>query len=230
MQLPDIDILYEDNHLIIVNKPYGILTISDVTGDKSLLDIVKEYVKIKYNKPGAVFLGCVHRLDRPVSGVIVFARTSKALERMNELFRNRETKKFYLAIVKNAPPEEKGTLVHYLVKNHEKNVTKAFKTEIPKSKRAELEYQLMGQSDHYYLLKIRLKTGRHHQIRSQLSAIGCPIKGDLKYGFGRTNPEANISLHSYLLEFVHPVKNIPVAVECYPKKGDVLWSHFKDCV
>lgn len=230
MQLPDIEILYEDNHLIIVNKPSGILTISDVTGDKSLLDIVKEYVKIKYHKPGAVFLGCVHRLDRPVSGVIVFARTSKALERMNELFRNRETKKFYLAIVKNPPPEEKGTLVHYLVKNHEKNVTKAFKTEIPKSKRAELEYQLMGQSDNYYLLKIRLKTGRHHQIRSQLSAIGCPIKGDLKYGFGRTNPEANISLHSYQLEFMHPVKNIPVAVQCFPKKGDTLWSHFKDCV
>lgn len=198
-------VLYEDNHIIIINKSSSEIVQGDKTGDTPLSEKVKAYLKEKYNKPGDVFLGVTHRLDRPVSGIVIFARTSKALKRMNELFKNQEVKKIYWAIVKNPPQEPSGRLVHYMVRNQKQNKSYAHDKTVPNSKEAVLTYQLIGKSDRYYLLEINLETGRHHQIRAQLSKIGCPIKGDLKYGFDRSNPNAGISLHARYVEFIHPV-------------------------
>lgn len=201
-----LNVLYEDNHLLIVNKPCGVLVQGDETGDKPLVEIGKDYIKEKYQKPGEVFLGVVHRLDRPVSGVVVFARTSKALERMNELFRNKETKKTYLAIVSSRPPKNEDTLIHWLEKDEKKNKTTAYIRESPKGQRSELSYKLVGQAAGKFLLQVNPITGRPHQIRVQLASIGCIILGDLKYGAAASLPDASIALHARQLEFVHPVK------------------------
>jgi 23S rRNA pseudouridine1911/1915/1917 synthase len=203
---------YEDNHLIIVNKPSGLLVQGDHTGDKTLTEYVKEYIKEKYDKPGDVFLGVVHRIDRPVSGLVIFARTSKALERMNELFRDHKIFKTYWAIVKRRPREESGRLVHWLTKNPDKNVSKASDVENSKGLRSELDYKVLGVLNEHYLLQINPKTGRPHQIRVQLSTIGSPIRGDLKYGYTRPNEDKSICLHARKLHFIHPVKKEPITL------------------
>ena len=200
-----IAVIYEDNHLLVVNKEPGVLVQGDQTGDKPLLDFGKEYIKQKYEKPGAVFLGTVHRLDRPVSGLVVFARTSKALERMNALFRTKDIYKTYWALVKNRPPKESDKLVHWLIKDSAKNKTKAHMSEVPGAKRAELSYRLMGHMNDHYLMEVMPITGRSHQIRVQLATIGCPIRGDIKYGFPKPNSDASIHLHARQLDFTHPV-------------------------
>ncbi|MCG3167234.1 MAG: putative RNA pseudouridine synthase [Bacteroidia bacterium] len=223
--LEGVDVLYEDNHIIAVNKKPSQIVQGDKTGDKPLSDFVKDYIKEKYNKPGEVFIGVPHRLDRPVSGVVLFARTSKALARLNEMLRDKTIKKTYWAVVKNRPQKESATLVHYLKKNEEKNVSKAYDKEVNGSLRAELDYKILASSDQYHLLEINLKTGRHHQIRAQLAAIGCPIKGDLKYGFPRSNENASIHLHSRKTEFIHPVSKNQVTIIAPPPK-DVLWDWF----
>ncbi|RTY67719.1 RluA family pseudouridine synthase [Flavobacterium sp. GSP27] len=219
----NLQILHEDNHLIVINKRVGDIVQGDKTGDKPLSDVVKEYIKDKYNKPGEVFLGVVHRLDRPTTGIVVFARTSKALTRMNELFSTRETQKTYWAIVKNKPAKPTDTLVHYLKRNEKNNSSKAHEKEVPESKLASLEYTIIKELNNYYALEINLHTGRHHQIRAQLSAIGLPIKGDLKYGFDRSNPDGGIHLHARKLMFIHPVtkENIKIIA---PAPNDVIWN------
>ncbi|MFM2230609.1 MAG: hypothetical protein RL607_1867 [Bacteroidota bacterium] len=228
LSTPDnLDVLYEDNHLIVVNKRVGDIVQGDKTGDTPLSDIVKAYLKKKYEKPGEVFLGVVHRLDRPTTGLVVFARTSKALERMNALFSNRETQKTYWAVVKNVPPQSEDTLVHFLKRNPKNNTSKAYTKEIPDSKRASLHYKLIKKMDRYYALEIELHTGRHHQIRAQLAAIGCPIKGDLKYGFDRSNPDGGIHLHARSLAFVHPVTKIPIRISA-PVPQDILWQSIEN--
>lgn len=219
----NLQVLHEDNHIIVVNKRAGDIVQGDKTGDKPLSDVVKEYIKEKYNKPGAVFLGVVHRLDRPTTGIVVFARTSKALSRLNDLFKNRETKKTYWAAVKSKPPKEHDTLVHYLVRNPKNNTSKAHIKEVNNSKKASLDYTIIKALNNYYILEINLHTGRHHQIRSQLSAIGCPIKGDLKYGFNRSNPDAGIHLHARKLSFTHPVSKEPLNITA-PTPNDSVWS------
>ncbi len=201
----NLQILHEDNHIIVINKRVGDIVQGDKTGDIPLSEIVKQYIKEKYNKPGDVFLGVVHRLDRPTTGIVVFAKTSKALSRLNETFKNRETQKTYWAVVKNCPPKEKDTLVHFLKRNTKNNTSKAHLKEVPDSKKASLSYQIIKKLDNYYALEIDLHTGRHHQIRAQLQAIGCPIKGDLKYGFDRSNPDGGIHLHAKKLIITHPV-------------------------
>lgn len=206
-------VLYEDNHLLVVNKPAGSLVQGDRTGDKPLVDIYKEYIKEKYDKPSAVFLGVVHRLDRPVAGVLAFARTSKALDRMNKLFRTRDVHKTYWAIVTNKPPASEGTLVHWLKKDSTKNITTAYTKEVVDSKRAELKYRLIGNRDQHYLLKVEPLTGRPHQIRVQLAKMGCSIKGDVKYGAGTPNTDADICLFARQLAFIHPVKKEPLVIE-----------------
>ena len=223
---PD-QILYEDNHLLAVNKRAGQLVQGDKSGDATLGDYLKEYLREKYAKPGQVFLGVVHRLDRPVSGVVIFARTSKALERMNELFRDKKVQKTYWAVVKNRPPQEAGSLIHYLVKDEAKNKSKAYDKEIKNSSRAWLDYRLAGTGDRYFLLEVRPQTGRHHQIRVQLAAMGCPIKGDVKYGFDRTNEDGSIHLHARNIEFVHPVKKEVVNITA-PVPDDPLWKFFEE--
>lgn len=223
-QLPNIEILYEDNHLIVVNKNSGDLVQGDKTGDKPLIDIVKDYIKIKYNKPGDVFLGSPHRIDRPTSGIVVFTKTSKALTRMNKMFHDKEVKKTYWAIVKNKPLKQEDRLVHYLKKNQQKNKSIAYSHEYKDAKRAELEFKVIHQFNNYYLLNINPLTGRHHQIRIQLSTIGCPIKGDLKYGFNRSNPDASISLHARKIEFIHPTKKEPIIIIAKPNPKDPLWA------
>lgn len=227
--IEDSDVLYEDNHLIIVNKKNGEIVQGDRTGDWPLSEKVRSYLTHKYNKPGNAYIGVCHRLDRPVSGAIVFTKTSKALRRMNEIFKNKEAHKVYWAIVKNLPPETEGNLVHYLVRKSEKNRSIAYPKEVPGSKRAELNYRVVSRSDQYYLLEVELLTGRHHQIRCQLAAIGCPIKGDLKYGFPRSNPGAGISLHARQLSFIHPVQKTPIEVVC-PVPDDPLWEVFQNKV
>lgn len=219
----NLQVLYEDNHIIAVNKRVGDIVQGDKTGDKPLSEIVKEYIKDKYNKPGEVFLGVVHRLDRPTTGIVVFARTSKALTRLNELFKNRETKKTYWAIVKQKPQEKSATLVHYLKRNEKSNTSKAHIKEVPESKPASLDYTIIKELNNYTALEINLHTGRHHQIRSQLSAIGSPIKGDLKYGSDRSNPDGGIHLHARKLIFIHPVskENIEITAEV---PSDVIWN------
>ena len=219
----NLQILHEDNHLIVVNKRVGDIVQGDKTGDKPLSEIVKEYIKEKYNKPGEVFLGVVHRLDRPTTGIIVFARTSKALSRMNELFSNRETQKTYWAIVKNKPTTSPSKLVHYLKRNEKNNTSKAHSKEVPDSKLASLEYQIIKELNNYTALEIQLHTGRHHQIRAQLSAIGSPIKGDLKYGFDRSNPDGGIHLHARKLSFTHPVSKEAIIILA-PTPDDVIWN------
>jgi 23S rRNA pseudouridine1911/1915/1917 synthase len=219
----NLQILYEDNHILIVNKRVGDIVQGDKTGDKPLSEVVKEYIKEKYNKPGAVFLGVVHRLDRPTTGIVVFARTSKALTRLNEMFSNRETEKTYWAIVKNRPPKNDAILVHYLKRNPENNTSRAYINEVPESKKASLAYNIIKTLDHYYALEIKLHTGRHHQIRAQLQAIGCPIKGDLKYGFDRSNKNGGIHLHARELNFIHPISKEPIKIIA-PTPDDIVWN------
>lgn len=216
-------VVYEDNHLIIVNKNCSEIVQGDKTGDKPLSETVKAYIKEKYNKPGNVFLGVVHRLDRPVSGLVIFARTSKALARLNEMFRNGDIHKTYWAIVKNEPPAPEGELVDWLTRNERQNKSYAYDREVPHSKKAVLDYKVLGHSDRYHLLAINLKTGRHHQIRCQLAKMGCPIKGDLKYGFPRSNPDGGISLLSRKVSFIHPVSKLKIEVEA-PLPADKLWQ------
>ncbi len=218
-------ILYEDNHLIAVNKLPSEIVQGDKTGDEPLSEWVKKYLKEKYNKPGNVFLGVIHRLDRPVSGVVVFAKTGKALSRMNALVKQRAMQKTYWAIVGNQPPEREGKLVHYLTRNTKKNKSFVSRTPSPESKEAVLGYRMLASGERYHLLEIDLHTGRHHQIRAQLSALGCPIKGDLKYGFPRSNPDASISLHARRITFVHPVKQEKLDITAEPP-DDNLWQYF----
>jgi len=220
-------VLYEDNHIIIVNKRSSDLVQGDGTGDEPLDDMVRAYIKEKYNKPGDVFLGVVHRLDRPVSGCVVYARTSKALSRLSELFRTREVKKCYWAIVTDRPPEEEGTLRSYLKKNEKQNKSYVYDKEVKGSKLADLSYRLLARSERYYLLEVDLYTGRHHQIRAQLAAAGCPVKGDLKYGAKRSNEGGGISLHSRRVSFVHPVKKEEISVVA-PLPDDRIWKLFKN--
>jgi len=218
-------VIYEDNHLLIVNKAPGILVQGDRTGDVTLLEVLKEYVKEKYNKPGEVFLGLVHRLDRPVSGLVVFARTSKALERMNEIFRKRLVQKTYWAVVRRKPPENAGKLVHWLVKNEQKNVVTAHEDEVPGSQRAELTYRVLGKINEHYLLEVSPLTGRPHQIRVQLASMGCPIRGDVKYGYDRAVPDKKIYLHARRLYFVHPIKKEPLLCRA-ALPPDPFWEEF----
>jgi 23S rRNA pseudouridine1911/1915/1917 synthase len=218
-------ILYEDNHLIIVNKLPSEIVQGDKTGDEPLSESLKKFLKEKYNKPGNVFVGVVHRLDRPVSGAVIFAKTSKALTRLNNMVKERSIKKTYWAIVKEPPPDESGTLKHFLVRNPKKNKSFAYKKTVDNSKEAVLDYKMIAASKDFFLLEVDLITGRHHQIRAQLSAIGCPIKGDLKYGFPRSNPDGSISLHARRIEFTHPVKKEPLIITT-PPPHDVLWDYF----
>jgi 23S rRNA pseudouridine1911/1915/1917 synthase len=220
----NLQVLHEDNHIIVVNKRVGDIVQGDKTGDKPLSEVVKEYIKDKYNKPGEVFLGVIHRLDRPTTGIVAFAKTSKALTRLNESFKNRETKKMYWAIVKNMPPNDKDVLVHFLKRNPKNNTSKAHTKEVPESKKASLDYTVFKKLDNYYALEINLHTGRHHQIRAQLNAMGCPIKGDLKYGFDRSNKDGGIHLHARTLEFIHPVtKEIIKLTASTP--NDPIWNN-----
>lgn len=220
-----IQILYEDNHLIAVNKTNHDLVQGDKTGDESLDQKLKKYLKEKYHKPGDVYLGMLHRLDRPVSGVVLFSRTSKAATRLSRMFKQNEIKKIYWAIVKNRPNPESGTLVHYLQRNANQNKSYAYNTEKNNTKKAELDYRLIDQSDNYYLLEIDLKTGRHHQIRAQLAAIDCPVKGDLKYGFPRSDKDGGISLHARMIEYMHPVKKENMVIKADPPDSP-LWNYF----
>ncbi|KIC03549.1 pseudouridine synthase [Flavobacterium sp. JRM] len=219
----NLQVLHEDNHIIVVNKRVGDIVQGDKTGDKPLSDVVKEYIKDKYNKPGDAFLGVIHRLDRPTTGIVVFARTSKALTRMNELFSNRETQKTYWAVVKNKPVETSAKLVHFLKRNEKNNTSKAHLKEVPDSKSASLDYTVFKELQNYVALEINLHTGRHHQIRAQLSAIGSPIKGDLKYGFDRSNPDGGIHLHARKLTFIHPVTKEPLTIIA-PTPDEVIWN------
>lgn len=220
-----VNVIYEDNHVIIVSKQSGEIVQGDKTGDKPLSETVKQYIKEAYAKPGDVFLGVVHRLDRPVFGLVLFARTSKALARMNTMFANGEVHKTYWAVVKDAPEQPEGTLTHWLVRNEKQNKSYAYDHEVPYSKKAVLDYRVIGRSDNYTLLEIDLKTGRHHQIRCQLAKIGCPIKGDLKYGAKRSNPDGSISLLSRTMQFIHPVSKKEIVVEA-PLPDDNLWKSF----
>lgn len=221
------NVLYEDNHIIAVNKGCSEIVQGDKTGDTPLSETVKTYIKEKYNKPGNVFLGVTHRLDRPVSGVVIFARTSKALSRLNDMFRNRKIEKKYWAIVENAPTEPIGRLEHYLVRNERQNKSYVYEKERPNSKKAMLSYELIGKSDRYYLLEVELETGRHHQIRTQLAHIGCPIKGDLKYGATRSNKGGGISLHALSAKFVHPVSKEEVKIIAPTPITDNIWNFFE---
>ncbi len=220
-------VIYEDNHIIIVSKESGEIVQGDKTGDTPLSETVKQYIKEAYAKPGNVFLGVVHRLDRPVSGLVLFARTSKALPRLNKMFAEGDIHKTYWAIVANTPPQPEGTLVHWLVRNEKQNKSYAYDHEVPNSKRAELDYKVIRKSDRYCLVEVVLKTGRHHQIRCQLAKMGCPIKGDLKYGAKRSNADGSICLHSRRMEFVHPISKKEIVVEA-PVPNDNLWKSFQN--
>ena len=219
-------VVYEDNNIIIVNKTASEIVQGDKTGDTPLSETVKQYLKEKYSKPGNVFIGVTHRLDRPVSGLVVFAKTGKALSRLNEMFKNSEVKKTYWAVVKNLPREEEGELVNYLVRNEKQNKSYAYDKEVPGSKKAILRYRIIGRSQNYYLLEVDLKTGRHHQIRCQLAKMGSPIKGDLKYGSPRSNPDGSICLHARSIRFVHPVSKELIEVEAPVPPGN-LWNGFE---
>ena len=220
------EILYEDNHLIIINKTCNEIVQSDKTGDTPLTETIKEYLKEKYAKPGNVFIGVIHRIDRPVTGIVVFAKTSKALSRMNDMFRVRNLKKSYWAIVKNTPPEPEMTLTHYLIRNEKQNKSYAYDEPVETSKKSVLSFKMIAQSDNYNLLEVDLQTGRHHQIRCQLAKIGCPIKGDIKYGFPRTNKDGGIGLHARSIEFIHPVSKLPVKITAHVP-DDTLWNEFE---
>ncbi len=206
-------VVYEDNHIIIVDKTCSEIVQGDKTGDTPLSEVVKQYIKEKYAKPGEVFLGVTHRLDRPVSGLVMFARTSKALSRLNRMFQDGEIHKTYRALVKNEPPKEEDDLVHWLVRNEKQNKSYAYDREVPNSKKALLHYRVIGHTENYFLIEVDLKTGRHHQIRCQLAKIGCPIKGDLKYGARRSNPDGGISLQAHAMNFIHPVSKKEISVE-----------------
>ena len=219
-------VVYEDNHIIVVNKTASEIVQGDKTGDTPLSETVKQYLKEKYQKPGNVFLGVPHRLDRPVSGLIIFAKTGKALTRLNEMFRTSEVKKTYWAVVKNPPKEPEGELIHFLVRNEKQNKSYAYDKEVPNSKKAILHYRLIGHSENYYLLEVDLKTGRHHQIRCQLAKMGCPIKGDLKYGSPRSNPDGSICLHARKVKFIHPVSKVQIELEAPLPEGN-LWKGFE---
>ncbi|PDP60053.1 RluA family pseudouridine synthase [Prevotella intermedia] len=219
-------VLYEDNHIIVVYKESGEIVQGDKTGDKPLSETIKAWIKEKYAKPGNVFLGVVHRLDRPVSGLVVFAKTSKALSRLNDMFRKGEVKKTYWAMVQTPPAESEGTLTNWLVRNEKQNKSYAYDHEVPNAKKAILKYKTVGQTEHYTLLEVNLLTGRHHQIRCQLSAIGCPIKGDLKYGARRSNPDGSISLLSRTVEFIHPVSKEYISVVS-PLPAEKVWDNFR---
>lgn len=224
------EVLYEDNHIIIVSKSSSEIVQGDKTGDVPLSETIAAYLKEKYQKPGNVFVGVVHRLDRPVSGVCLFAKTSKALSRLNDMFRSHElVQKRYLAIVRNRPSQSEGHLVNWLVRNEKQNKSYAYDKEVPGSKRASLSYRLIASSDNYHLLEIMLETGRHHQIRCQLAKMGCPIKGDLKYGAERSNRDGSISLHAYRLTLEHPVSHIQIDVKA-PLPQDALWQSFAQVV
>ncbi|MGL4631398.1 MAG: RluA family pseudouridine synthase [Leadbetterella sp.] len=218
-------VIYEDNHLIVVNKAAGIIVHKDQTGDVTLEDRVKEYIKLKYNKPGDVFLGTVHRLDRPVSGAIVFARTSKALVRMSEIFRNRQVQKTYWAITTKKPEKSSGKLIHWLIKDTNINVVKAYDREVPGSQKAELTYRYLGTINKHHLIEVSPITGRPHQIRVQLAEMGCSIKGDVKYGSSRRNHDDSICLHARRIFFNHPVKNEPLICKA-PVPEDSFWEEF----
>ena len=218
-------VIYEDNHVIVVYKESGEIVQGDKTGDLPLSDIVKAYLKEKYQKPGNVFLGVVHRLDRPVSGLVVFAKTSKALSRLNAMFQSHEVRKTYWAIVTRCPERAYGTLEHWMVRNEKQNKSYCYDREVLHSKKAILDYELIGRSERYFLLEVHLHTGRHHQIRSQLSKLGCPIRGDLKYGAPRSNPDGSISLLSRKVEFIHPVSKEPISL-LSPLPEDNVWSFF----
>ena len=220
------EVVYEDNHIIVVNKTVSEIVRGDKTGDMPLSETVKQYLKEKYAKPGNVFLGVVHRLDRPVSGLVMFAKTGKALERLNEMFRKGEVKKTYWAIVRQRPELEEAELVNYLVRNEKQNKSYAYDKEVKNAKKAVLHYRLIGCSQNYFLLEVDLKTGRHHQIRCQLAKMGCPIKGDLKYGFPRSNPDGGISLHARRVRFVHPVSKALIDLTA-PLPDDGLWRCFE---
>lgn len=224
-----LNIVFEDNHLVVVNKRCGDIVQGDKTGDKTLAEEVKDYLKEKYSKPGDVFLGITHRLDRPTSGNVIFARTSKALTRINKMFAEKDIRKTYLAIVDKAPPKIKDTITHYLVRNRRQNKSYANDNEVQNSKKAILTYETKAESERYFLLKIDLHTGRHHQIRAQLAKIGCQIKGDMKYGFPRSNPDGGIHLHAYKVEFMHPVKNEPVIIIAKPPENK-LWNYFNSVI
>lgn len=221
------NVIYEDNHIILVNKASSEIVQGDKTGDIPLSETVKQYIKEKYHKPGNVFLGVTHRLDRPVSGLVLFARTSKALSRLNEMFKTKDIKKTYWAIVKNQPPASAGELVHWLVRNEKQNKSYAYDREVKNSKKAILDYKIIGRSERYFLLEINLQTGRHHQIRCQLAKIGCPIKGDLKYGSPRSNPDGSICLHARRIEFIHPVSKEKMSFEA-PLPESALWNCFHE--
>lgn len=222
----NLEVLFEDNHLIAVNKRVGDITQGDKTGDLPLSEVVKEYIKRKYNKPGEVFLGVVHRIDRPTSGVVLFARTSKALTRLNEMFKKRAVQKTYWAVVKKAPPKSSDRLEDWLYKVQKKNKSFVGDKSRSDAKRGVLTYELIGSSNDYHLLQVTPETGRHHQIRAQLAHIGCPIKGDLKYGFDRSNPDGGIHLHARQLEFTHPVRKTNLKITA-PVPDDVLWKFFE---
>ena len=216
------EIVYEDNHIIIVNKASGEIVQGDKTGDEPLSETIKSYIKEKYHKPGNVFLGVVHRLDRPVSGLVVFARTGKALSRLNDMFRHGEVHKTYWAVVQNCPSKDSDTLTHWLVRNEKQNKSYAYDHEVPHAKEASLSYRVIGHTDHYHLVEVDLHTGRHHQIRCQLAKIGCPIKGDLKYGAKRSNPDGSISLLARSIRFIHPVSKKDIEVEAPIPDGSLF--------
>jgi len=225
-----LQVLYEDNHIIAVNKPAGYLVQGDVTGDRPVSEYVKEYIKIQYSKPGDVFLGVIHRLDRPVSGVLLYARTSKGLTRMNELFKNRQVEKTYWAITMGQPDPMEGELTHFILKDKEKNKVKAFETMSRRAvgaKKAKLNYKMLGRVGNHILIEVKPKTGRPHQIRVQLSKLGTPIKGDIKYGATALNDNGSIHLHSRSLSFIHPVKKIPIQITANPPEDDMIWKIFK---
>ena len=219
-------VLYEDNHIIVINKAAGEIVQGDKTGDKSLCDTMKAYIKEKYAKPGNVFIGLPHRLDRPVSGIVVFAKTSKALERLNRMFSEGSVKKIYWALTKGIPQPAEAELESWILRNEKMNKSFSYSKEVKGSKRAVLHYRLAAASQNYNLIEVELKTGRHHQIRCQLSSIGCPIKGDLKYGAQRSNPDGSISLHARYIEFIHPVSKELIAITA-PLPGDRLWQSFE---
>jgi len=223
----DIDVVYEDNHLIIINKKSGQIAQGDKTGDAALNDILKAYLKEKYHKPGNVYLGLIHRLDRPTSGGLIFGKTDKASSRLSKMFQKHDLTKKYWAVVDHLPPQTKGRLLHYLKKNQEKNKSFVVKENTPGAKKASLSYQLISSSDRYHLLEIDLETGRHHQIRAQLGAIGCKIKGDVKYGFKRANKDFSIHLHARYIEFIHPVKKEIMKFTFAVPEGDSVWDFFK---
>jgi len=224
-----IDLVYEDNHLIVVNKKPSQIVQGDKTGDTPLTDLIKSYLKEKYNKPGNVYLGLVHRIDRPTSGLVVFAKTDKAGKRLTQLFKNRELKKIYWAVVQNRPPEEVATLENYIRKNEQKNKSYVVSEKTSGAKRAELKYRYVLSSDRYHLLEVELLTGRHHQIRCQLAHVNCPIKGDVKYGFDRPNKDLSIHLHARSIEFIHPVKKEALHLTAPPPK-DPVWNYFAENV